>query len=149
MGIGDSLPHLQQPTTCPYPSQINPFLFASHFRKARLLSFLVGLRTYQHRGNNCSLQQVAKPHSRVTSSPPVVAHVLLDTTRLHATISVRTSTCVLNLYFLQSKVSLSLSIYLSISIYLRSSENHHTNLHAHPHFPLQCPVITPPLPAAR
>jgi len=48
MELGGSLPHPQQPTTCPYPSQINPFLCPSHFRQAQLVSFLVGLRTYQH-----------------------------------------------------------------------------------------------------
>ena len=37
-------------TTCPYPSQINPFLCPSHFWEAQLASFLVGLRTYQHLG---------------------------------------------------------------------------------------------------
>jgi len=31
MEIGGSLPHSQQSTTCPYPSQINPFLCPSQF----------------------------------------------------------------------------------------------------------------------
>ena len=51
MEIGGSLPHSQQSTTCPYPSQINPFLCPSHFWQAQLVSFLVGLRTYQHPGS--------------------------------------------------------------------------------------------------
>ena len=48
MELGVSLPHSQESTTCPYPSQINPFLCPSHFWQAQLVSFLVGLRTYQH-----------------------------------------------------------------------------------------------------
>jgi len=48
MEHGGSLPHSQQSTTCPYSSQINPFLCPSHFWQAQLVSFLVGLRTYQH-----------------------------------------------------------------------------------------------------
>jgi len=48
MELGGSLPHSQEPTTCPYPSQINPFLCPSHFWQAQLVSFLVGLKTYQH-----------------------------------------------------------------------------------------------------
>ena len=51
MEIGCSLPHSQQSTTCPYPSQINPFLFSTHLWQAQLVSFLVGIRTYQHRGS--------------------------------------------------------------------------------------------------
>ena len=47
MELGGSLPHSQQPTTYPYPNQINPFLCLSHFWQAQLVSFLVGLRTYQ------------------------------------------------------------------------------------------------------
>jgi len=31
MELGGSLPHSQEPITCPYPSQINPFLCPSHF----------------------------------------------------------------------------------------------------------------------
>ena len=50
MELGGSLPHSQESTTCPYPSQINPFLCPSHFWQAQLVSFLVGLRTYQHPG---------------------------------------------------------------------------------------------------
>ena len=50
MELGGSLPHSQEYTTCPYPSQINPFLCPSHFWLAQLVSFLVGLRTYQHPG---------------------------------------------------------------------------------------------------
>jgi len=50
MELGDSIPHSQQSTTCPYPSQINPFLCLSHFWQAQLVSFLVGLRIYQHHG---------------------------------------------------------------------------------------------------
>jgi len=45
--LESSLPHLQEPTTCPYPSQINPILCPSYFWQAQLVSFLVGLRTYQ------------------------------------------------------------------------------------------------------
>ena len=48
--LGGSLPHSQESTTCPYPSQINPFLCPSHFWQTQLVSFLVGLRTYQHPG---------------------------------------------------------------------------------------------------
>ena len=51
MELRGSLPHSQQSTTSPYPSQINPFLCPSHFWQAQLVSFLVGLWTYQHRGN--------------------------------------------------------------------------------------------------
>ena len=51
MELGRSLPHSQQSTTCPYPNQINPFLCPTHVWKAQLVSFLVGLRTYQHTGN--------------------------------------------------------------------------------------------------
>ena len=50
MELGGSLPHSQQSTTCPYPSGINPFLCPSHFCWAQLVSFLVGLRAYQHHG---------------------------------------------------------------------------------------------------
>ena len=46
--IVGSLPHSQQPTTCPYTNQINPFLRPSLFWQAWLVSFLIGLRTYQH-----------------------------------------------------------------------------------------------------
>jgi len=52
MELGSSLPHSQESTTCPYPSQINPFLCPSHFRQAQLVSLLVGLRTYQHPDNS-------------------------------------------------------------------------------------------------
>ena len=52
MELGGSLPHSQQSTTCQYPSQINPFLCPSHFWQSQLVSFLVGLRTYQHPGIN-------------------------------------------------------------------------------------------------
>jgi len=45
-----SLPHSQEYNTCPYPRQINPFLCPSHFWQAQLVSYLVGLRTYQHPG---------------------------------------------------------------------------------------------------
>ena len=48
MEVVSSLPHSQQATTSTYPSQINPFLCPSHFWQAQLVSFLVGLRTYQH-----------------------------------------------------------------------------------------------------
>jgi len=48
MELGGSLPRLQNSTTCPYRSQINPFLCPSHFWQAQLFSFLVGLRTCQH-----------------------------------------------------------------------------------------------------
>ena len=48
---GDSLARgPQESTTCPCPNQINPFLRPSHFLHAQLVSFLVGLRTYQHPG---------------------------------------------------------------------------------------------------
>jgi hypothetical protein len=50
MELGGSLPHSQQSTNCPYPSQINPFLCPSHFWQAQFVSFSVGLRTYQHLG---------------------------------------------------------------------------------------------------
>jgi hypothetical protein len=50
MELGGSLPHSQASTTCPYPSQINSFHCPSHFWQAQLVSFLVGLRTYQHPG---------------------------------------------------------------------------------------------------
>jgi len=50
MELGVSLPHSQQSTICPYPNQINPFLCPSHFWQAQLVSFLVGLTTYQHPG---------------------------------------------------------------------------------------------------
>jgi hypothetical protein len=52
MKLGGSLPHSQTPITCPYPSQINPFLCPSHFWQAQVVSFLVGLRTYQHPVND-------------------------------------------------------------------------------------------------
>jgi len=56
MELGGSLPHSQESTTCPYPSQINPFLCPSHFWQVQLVSFLVGLRTYQHPSmTTCSL----------------------------------------------------------------------------------------------
>jgi len=35
-------------TTCPYPRQISPLLCPSHLWQAQHVSFLVGLRTYQH-----------------------------------------------------------------------------------------------------
>jgi len=55
MELGGSLPHSQQSTTCPYPSQTNPILCPSYFWQAQLVSFLVGLRTYQHPGSEVSL----------------------------------------------------------------------------------------------
>jgi len=56
MKLGGSLPHSKESTTCPYPSQINQFLCPSHFWQSQLVSFLVGLRTYQHPGTyRCSL----------------------------------------------------------------------------------------------
>jgi len=48
MELEGSLPHSQQSTTCSCPSQINPFLCPSHFWQTQFVSFLVGLRTYQH-----------------------------------------------------------------------------------------------------
>ena len=48
MELWGSLPHSQQSTACRYSSPINPFLCPSHFWQAQLVSFLVGLRTYQH-----------------------------------------------------------------------------------------------------
>jgi len=48
MELGGSLPHSQEFTTCPYPNQINPFPCLSHFCQAQIVSFLVGLRTYQY-----------------------------------------------------------------------------------------------------
>ena len=56
-GIGGSLPHSEESTTCPYISQISPFLCPSHFWQAQLVSFLVGLRTYQHPGIITSIFQ--------------------------------------------------------------------------------------------
>ena len=53
MALGGSLPHSQESTTCPYPSQINPFLCPSHFWQAQQVSFLVGLRIYQHPDTYC------------------------------------------------------------------------------------------------
>ena len=50
MELGGSLLYRQQSTTCPYLSQINPFLCPSNFWLAQLVSFLVGLRTYQQPG---------------------------------------------------------------------------------------------------
>ena len=50
MEPGGSLKHSQESTTCPYPSKISPFLCPSHFWQVQLVSFLVGLRTYQHPG---------------------------------------------------------------------------------------------------
>ena len=50
MELGVSLPHSQESTTCPYPSQIEPFLCPLHFWQVHFFSFLVGLRTYQHAG---------------------------------------------------------------------------------------------------
>ena len=47
MEFGGSLPHPQQSTNCPYPNQINPLFCPSHYWQAQLISFLVGLRTYQ------------------------------------------------------------------------------------------------------
>ena len=38
MELGSSLPHSQESATCPYPSQINPFLCPSHFRQTQLVS---------------------------------------------------------------------------------------------------------------
>jgi len=55
MELGVSLPHSQQSTTCPYPSQINAFLCPSPFWQVQLVSFLFGLRTYQHPGYRISL----------------------------------------------------------------------------------------------
>ena len=48
MELGGSLPHSQKSATCPYPSQIDPFLCPSHFWQAQLVFVQVGLRTYQH-----------------------------------------------------------------------------------------------------
>ena len=50
MELGGPLPQSQVSTTCPYPSQINPFLCPSPFWQAQLVSFLVQLQTYQHPG---------------------------------------------------------------------------------------------------
>jgi len=50
MELGGSLPHSQKSTTCPYPSQINPFLCSTHVWQDQLVSFLVWIRTYQHPG---------------------------------------------------------------------------------------------------
>jgi len=50
MELAGSLPHSQKPTTCPYPSQINPFLFPSKCWQLLLVYVLVGLKSYQHRG---------------------------------------------------------------------------------------------------
>ena len=59
-GTGFSLPHSQQSTTCPYPSQISPFLCPSHCRQSQLVSFPVGLRTYQHPGIITSIRYLNK-----------------------------------------------------------------------------------------
>ena len=48
MGIVGLLPNFQVSTTSPFPTQINPFLYPSHFWQAQLVSLVVGLRTYQH-----------------------------------------------------------------------------------------------------
>ena len=52
MELAVSLPHSQQPTICPYRSQIYPFLFPSKCWQLQPVYFLVGLKTYQHRGIN-------------------------------------------------------------------------------------------------
>jgi hypothetical protein len=52
MELGGSLPHSQESTTCPYRSQISPFLCPSHFWLAQLVSFLVGLRSYEYAGSS-------------------------------------------------------------------------------------------------
>ena len=52
MEIAGSLPHSQQPTTCPYRSQIKPFLCPSNCWQLLRDYVLVGLKTYQHRGIN-------------------------------------------------------------------------------------------------
>ena len=49
--LGGSLPHSQGPPLFICLRQIWPFLCPSHFWQARLVSFLVGLRTYQHPGS--------------------------------------------------------------------------------------------------
>jgi len=66
----DSLPHSQESTTCPYSSQINPFLCPSHFWQAQLISFLVGLRTYQHPCNMAWLfiESCQNPYDRNDTS---------------------------------------------------------------------------------
>jgi len=51
---GSSLPHSQESTTCPYPSQINPFRCPNHFWQVQVVCFLIGLRTYQHPGTICA-----------------------------------------------------------------------------------------------
>ena len=52
MELGGSLSHSQQYTTCPYPNQIKSLLCPSHFWQAQFISFLVGLRAYQHPVSN-------------------------------------------------------------------------------------------------
>ena len=78
MELGGSLPHSQESTTFPYRSQINPFLCPSHFLQAQLVSFLVGLRTYQHPGITLSAQdQYATVYNKVlkhTGQPPPPGH---------------------------------------------------------------------------
>jgi len=64
MELWGSLPHSQQSIksiTCPYPCQTNPFLCPSHFWQAQLVSFLVGLSSYQHPGKLvkiCAWEQI-------------------------------------------------------------------------------------------
>jgi len=82
MELGGSLPHSQQSTTCPYPSQINPFLCPSHFWQAQLVSFLVGLRTYQHQVNDLLVSK-----SVPFSSRPVIFQNSFGTNYFHFRIS--------------------------------------------------------------
>ena len=63
MELGGSLPHSQESTTCPYPSQINPFLCPSHFWQAQLVSFLVRLRAYQYPGKNNVIHGVCEEYA--------------------------------------------------------------------------------------
>jgi len=66
MEFGSSLPHSQEYTTCPYPSQINAFFCPSQFWQAQLVSILVGLRTYQH--PNTKLERLTASSNDILSS---------------------------------------------------------------------------------
>jgi len=69
MELGCSLPHSQESTTCPSPSQINPLLCPSHFSQAQLVSFLVGPRTYQHPGTHYRCREYCCNWSHLMTHP--------------------------------------------------------------------------------
>jgi len=79
MQLGGSLPHSQESTTCPYPSHINPLLCPSHFWQEQLVSFLVGLRTYQHPVvlHSPHFMQLggSLPHSQESTTCPYPSHI--------------------------------------------------------------------------